>query len=61
MYPGDLGIRVTVFHNSLPKYLNNEIERVQKRFLRRVYPDVSYENAIKTSKLDSLFDRRTAA
>jgi hypothetical protein len=50
-----------VFHNSLPKYLINEIERVQKRFLRRVYPNLSYEDAIKTSKLDLLFDRRTAA
>lgn len=50
-----------VFHDSLPKYLSNEIERVQKRFLRRVYPDMSYADAIKTSKLDLLSDRRSAA
>ena len=50
-----------VFHNSLPKYLSNEIERVQKRFLRRIYPDLSYNDAIKISKLASLFDRRSAA
>ena len=50
-----------VFHNSLPKYLDNEIERVQKRFLKRIYPDLSYDEAIEISKLDTLFDRRSAA
>jgi hypothetical protein len=66
----DLGIRGRSWNTrhqfamhkySLPKYLNNEIERVLKRFPRRVYPNLSYEDAIKTSKLDLLFDRRTAA
>ena len=50
-----------VFHNSLPKYLSNEIERVQKRFLKRIYPDLSYEEAIEISKLDTLFDCRSGA
>ena len=51
----------SVFRGSLPKYLSNEIERVQKRFLRRIYQDLSYDDAIKISKLASLFDRRSAA
>ena len=38
-----------VFHNSLPKYLGNEIERVQKRFLKRIYSDLSYDEAIEIS------------
>ena len=50
-----------VFHDSLPKYLSNEIERVQKRFLKRIYPDLSYDEAIEIWKLDTLFDRRSAA
>ena len=36
-----------LFHNSLPKYLSNEIQKVQKRFLRRIYPDLPYDEAIK--------------
>ena len=46
-----------VFYNSLPKYLSNEIERVQKRFLKRIYPDLSYDKAIEISKLDTLYHK----
>ena len=53
--------RLHVFDNSLPKYLSNEIERVQKRFLKRIYSDLSYDEAIEISKLDTLFDRRSGA
>ena len=36
-----------VFHDSLPKYLSNEMERVHTRFLRIISPDMSYAEAIK--------------
>ena len=50
-----------VFHYSSAIYLSNKIERVQKRFLRRIYADLSYDDAIKVSELATLFDRRSAA
>ena len=34
-----------VFHYGLPKYLSDVIERIQKRALRIIFPDLSYENA----------------
>ena len=34
-----------VFHHSLPQYLSNEMERLQKRALRIIQPDLSYAEA----------------
>jgi hypothetical protein len=50
-----------VFHNSLPQYLNLDIERVQKRCIKRIFPGVSYEEGLKLAKLESLCDRRSEA
>ena len=47
-----------VFHSNLPKYLSNEIESIQKRALRIIHPDLSYSQALKSSKLETLYDRR---
>ena len=52
---------IYVFHNSLPQYLNLEIERVQRRCLKRVFPGISYEEALKLAKLETLHDRRSVA
>ena len=46
------------FHGSLPNYLSDQIERVQKRALRIVYPELSYREALAEANLMSLFDRR---
>ena len=51
----------TVSHYSLPKYLSDEIERVQKRVLRIVYPNLHYEDALIEARMESLYDRRQAA
>ena len=51
----------TVFHYSLPKYLSDEMERVQKRALRIVYPSMHYNEALIESGLETLCARRYAA
>ena len=35
-----------VFHYGLPSYLSNAIERVQKRIMRTIYPNLSYEESL---------------
>ena len=48
----------TVFHYSIPKYLSDEIEHVQKRALRIVYPNLHYEDALIEAGMESLHTRR---
>ena len=47
-----------VFHCSLTKYLCDEIERIQKRAMHIIYPDLSYADAIVKVDLPSLVNRR---
>ena len=47
-----------VFHNSLPLYLSEELEKLQKSALRIIYPTLSYPEALSEAKIDTLFDRR---
>ena len=47
-----------VFHSSLPNYLSMEIECIQRRALRVIHPDLSYNEALKQAKLETLNDRR---
>ena len=47
-----------VVHCSLTKYLCHEIERVQKRAMHIIYPDLSYADAIVKADLPSLVNRR---
>jgi hypothetical protein len=36
-----------VFHHSLPKYLSNKLERLQKRSIKiLIYPSLKYEEAL---------------
>ena len=35
-----------VFHNALPQYLSNNLERLEKRALRIIYSDLSYAEAL---------------
>ncbi|CAB4000401.1 Hypothetical predicted protein [Paramuricea clavata] len=43
-----------VFHNNLPAYLSNEIERIQKRAMHVIFPDLSYNDALAETKLSKL-------
>ena len=43
-----------VWHNALPAYLSSEIERVQMRALRIIYPRSSYQEALQRAKIARL-------
>ena len=47
-----------VWHNALPAYLPSEIQRVQMRALRIIYPRSSYKEALQLAKIARLEDRR---
>ena len=47
-----------VFHDSLPKYLSDDLEKLQKRACRIILPGHFYENALGELGLTSLADRR---
>ncbi|CAH3023004.1 unnamed protein product [Porites evermanni] len=45
-----------VFHHSLLQYLSNEMERLQKRALRIIQPDLSYAEALGALDITSLYE-----
>jgi len=50
-----------VFHHSLPKYLSDDIERIQRRALSIIYPDLDYRDALTESGETTLYERRERA
>ena len=46
------------FHSSLPAYFSDQIEKVQKRVLRILFPEISYSKALEDAGLKTLFHRR---
>ena len=49
-----------VFHRALPSYLSEDLERLQKRAMKIIYPELSYAKALEISGLLTLYDRREA-
>ena len=47
-----------VFHCSLPEYLSNNIERLQRRALRIIYSDPDLKDTLRDAKLNTLKTRR---
>ena len=47
-----------VFHDSLPAYLFNELEGVQKRAMSIIFPFCAYEVSLVESGPTKLLDRR---
>lgn len=47
-----------VFHYALPEYLQENLERVQKRALSFIFPGITYEERLQLSNLDTLSTRR---
>ena len=47
-----------IWHPGLTKQQSNDIEAVQKRCLKIIFPTHSYSEALQISKLDRLSDRR---
>ena len=50
-----------VWHAGLTKAQSNDIEGVQKRCLRIIYPELSYNEALFVTGLDALTERREKA
>ena len=47
-----------VWHSSLTCTLNNQLEDIQRRALRIIYPQMSYKDSITQFNLPTLYDRR---
>ena len=47
-----------VFHNALPAYLSAELEELQKRAMRIIFPFVPYSDALHQAHLETLSRRR---
>ena len=47
-----------IFHDSLTAYLSNDLEMIQKRALRMIFPWVPYDEALSVSGLQQLSARR---
>ena len=47
-----------VFHNELPANLSAELEQLQKRAMRIIFPFVSYSDALHQASLETLSWRR---
>ena len=47
-----------LFHRALPSYLSEDLERLQKRAMKIIYPELSYAKALELSGLPTLYDRR---
>ena len=48
------------FHRSSHGYLSDELERIQRRAMRIIYPDFTYKEALDAAGIDTLFDRRSS-
>ena len=47
-----------IFHSNLPIYLSDDSERIQRRAMRIIYPEMKYKEALEQGHLQSLYDRR---
>ena len=52
------GVLLPVWHNNLPQYLSDLVERLQKRAFRIVLPNTTYSEALAQLKSMSLSERR---
>ena len=47
-----------LFHRSLSKYLSDDIERIQRRAIRIIFPNLSYCEALNKAGIPTLSERR---
>ena len=47
------------WHTNLPKYLSDNIELIQKRCTKTIFPGCSYDDILEMTSLSTLHDRRT--
>ena len=46
-----------LFHNALPKYLSADLQRIQKRALKIIHPELAYREALAVCNLPTLRER----
>ena len=46
-----------LFHRSLPRYLSEDLELIQKHAMHIILPDYKYRDALKIAKIDTLYVR----
>ena len=46
-----------LFHRSLPRYLSEDLKRIQKRAMGIILPDYKYRDALKTANIETLYNR----
>ena len=46
------------FHEGLPEYLSDELEKIQRRALRIIFPDLGYQKALKECNITTFHPRR---
>ena len=51
-----LSYAVPVFYYALPKYLQNDLERVQKRTLSIIFPGLAYNKALEVAGIQTISD-----
>ena len=51
-----LSYAVPVFYYALPKYLQNDLERVQKRALSIIFPGLAYDKALELAGIQTISD-----
>ena len=49
---------LNTLHRSVPRYLSEDLERIQKRAMGIILPYYKYRDALKTAIIDTLYDRR---
>ena len=49
-----------VYHNSMPSYLSDQLESLQKRAMRIIHLFVEYRGALELANLETAYDRREA-
>ena len=47
-----------VWHTNLPKHLSNNIEIIQKRCLKNIFPGFTYDDILQMVNIPTLHDRR---
>ena len=52
---------IPVFHRALPSYLSEDLERLQRRATKFIYPKLPYVKALELSGVLTLYDRREAS
>ena len=58
LYPH--GVRQPSFSSRSTSYLSEDLERLQKRAMKILHPELSYAKALELSALWTLYDRREA-